>query len=60
MQSRSENLLDASRVMVNSTVGVFGLFDIATELGLEKNDEEFGQTLGYWGVGDGPYLGYWY
>jgi phospholipid-binding lipoprotein MlaA len=52
----STALLDASRVMVNSTVGVFGLFDIATELGLEKNDEDFGQTLGYWGVGDGPYL----
>lgn len=47
---------DISRVMVNTTVGVLGIIDVATELGIEKNDEDFGQTLGYWGVGDGPYL----
>jgi phospholipid-binding lipoprotein MlaA len=47
---------DISRVMVNTTVGVLGIMDVATELGIEKNDEDFGQTLGYWGVGDGPYL----
>jgi phospholipid-binding lipoprotein MlaA len=47
---------DVSRVMVNSTVGLLGFFDVASKLGLEKNDEDFGQTLGYWGVGDGPYL----
>ena len=47
---------DISRVMVNTTVGVLGVMDVATELGIEKNDEDFGQTLGYWGVGDGPYL----
>lgn len=47
---------DISRVMVNSTIGVLGIIDVATELGIEKNDEDFGQTLGYWGVGDGPYL----
>jgi phospholipid-binding lipoprotein MlaA len=47
---------DISRVMVNTTVGVLGIIDVATELGIEKNDEDFGQTLGYWGIGDGPYL----
>lgn len=46
----------ASRVIVNSTFGVFGLFDVATPWGLEKSNEDFGQTLGYWGVGPGPYL----
>ncbi len=47
---------DAGRVVVNTTVGLAGLLDIATEIGLEKNNEDFGQTLGYWGVGDGPFL----
>ena len=47
---------DLGRVVVNSTVGVLGFMDVATNLGLEKHNEDFGQTLGYWGVGDGPYL----
>ena len=47
---------DISRVMINTTVGILGIMDVATDLGIEKNDEDFGQTLGYWGVGDGPYL----
>ncbi|MGH8622982.1 MAG: MlaA family lipoprotein [Burkholderiales bacterium] len=47
---------DVARVLLNSTVGVLGLFDVATEIGLEKHNEDFGQTLGYWGIGDGPYL----
>jgi phospholipid-binding lipoprotein MlaA len=47
---------DISRIMVNTTVGILGIIDVATDLGIEKNDEDFGQTLGYWGVGDGPYL----
>lgn len=47
---------DVARLIVNSTVGVLGLFDVATEIGLEKHNEDFGQTLGYWGIGDGPYL----
>jgi ABC-type transporter lipoprotein component MlaA len=42
--------------VVNSTVGVLGFIDVASKIGLEKHDEDFGQTLGYWGVGDGPYL----
>jgi len=45
---------DASRVVINSTIGIFGLFDVA--VGLEKHDEDFGQTLGYWGIGSGPYI----
>jgi len=47
---------DVGRLLVNSTVGVLGLFDVATGMGLEKHNEDFGQTLGYWGIGDGPYL----
>jgi phospholipid-binding lipoprotein MlaA len=47
---------DVARLIVNTTVGVLGLIDVATEVGLEKNNEDFGQTLGYWGIGDGPYL----
>ena len=48
--------MDVSRLIVNTTVGVLGLFDVATKIGLEKHNEDFGQTLGYWGIGDGPYL----
>ena len=47
---------DLGRLLVNSTVGIFGLFDVASEVGLEKHDEDFGQTLAVWGVGDGGYL----
>lgn len=47
---------DAGRVMVNTTLGLGGLMDVASELGVEKRDEDFGQTLGYWGVPAGPYL----
>lgn len=52
----SEAMSDVGRVLINTTAGLFGLFDVATPAGLEKHDEDFGQTLGYWGVGDGPYL----
>ncbi len=52
----SEALSDAGRLLINSTAGLFGLFDVATPAGLEKHDEDFGQTLGWWGVGNGPYL----
>ncbi len=47
---------DTGRFLINSTVGFFGFFDVASHIGLEKHDEDFGQTLGYWGVGTGPYL----
>lgn len=49
-------LSDTGRLLINTTVGVLGLVDVATHLGLEKHNEDFGQTLGYWGVGNGPYL----
>ena len=47
---------DVARFIVNSTLGIAGLFDVATGLGLPEHDEDFGQTLGYWGVGQGVYL----
>ena len=47
---------DIGRLVINSTFGVAGLFDVATVAGLEKHEEDFGQTLGYWGFGDGPFL----
>ncbi len=47
---------DSLRFFVNSSIGMFGLFDMATHMGLQKNDEDFGQTLGVWGVHPGSYL----
>jgi phospholipid-binding lipoprotein MlaA len=47
---------DVSRFALNSTLGIVGLFDIASEAGLQKHKEDFGQTLGVWGVPSGPYL----
>jgi len=45
-----------ARVVVNTVVGVLGLFDVATSMNLERHPEDFGQTLGYWGVPSGPYV----
>ena len=47
---------DGMRFVFNSTFGLFGLHDVASDMGIEKRDEDFGQTLGYWGVGPGPYI----
>jgi len=47
---------DTARLLANSVFGVFGLIDVASPRGLYKNNEDFGQTLGVWGVGGGPYL----
>ncbi|MDP1605195.1 MAG: VacJ family lipoprotein [Rhodocyclaceae bacterium] len=47
---------DLGRVLINSTIGILGLFDVATEAGLEKHEEDFGQTFGRWGVGNGAYV----
>ncbi|PLX29393.1 MAG: ABC transporter [Alphaproteobacteria bacterium] len=44
------------RFIVNSTLGIVGLFDVASEIGLEKHEEDFGQTLESWGFESGPYL----
>lgn len=47
---------DTGRFLLNSTVGLGGLLDVATPAGLQGNDEDFGQTLAVWGVGSGPFL----
>jgi phospholipid-binding lipoprotein MlaA len=47
---------DTARLIVNTLMGLGGLFDVATRAGLEKNDRDFGQTLGKWSVRPGPYL----
>lgn len=49
-------LTSVFRFVLNSTIGIGGLFDVATWVGMERQPEDFGQTLGVWGVGDGPYL----
>ena len=51
-----EGLEDFSRFLINSTIGLLGIHDVATEAGLEKHNEDWGQTFGRWGVGTGPYL----
>ncbi|MDQ2068433.1 MlaA family lipoprotein [Natronospira bacteriovora] len=47
---------DTGRFLINTTIGIAGIFDPATLVGLEANNEDFGQTLGVWGFGPGPYL----
>jgi phospholipid-binding lipoprotein MlaA len=49
-------LRDTGRFLLNSTLGIAGLFDVATAVGLEANDEDLGQTLAVWGVGSGPFV----
>ena len=48
--------IDTSRVLFNTTFGLLGFFDVATKMELRKSDEDFGQTLGAWGVSSGPYV----
>lgn len=52
----SDGATDFARLLINSTLGVLGLFDVASEMGLDKHDEDIGQTLGKWGVGEGGYV----
>ena len=47
---------DGGRLLINSTIGLGGLFDVATGMGMGKHQEDFGQTLAVWGVGPGPYV----
>ncbi len=47
---------DFSRFLINSTIGLGGFIDVGSRFGLERHDEDFGQTLGVWGVGSGPFL----
>ena len=51
-----ESIETMFRVGVNTTIGLGGLIDVATEMQIEKHTEDFGQTLGYWGVKSGPYV----
>jgi phospholipid-binding lipoprotein MlaA len=48
--------VDTARLIFNTTFGLLGVIDVGTKMGLQRNDEDFGQTLGYWGVGSGPYV----
>jgi phospholipid-binding lipoprotein MlaA len=48
--------IDTARILFNTTFGLAGFFDVGTKMGLNRSDEDFGQTLGYWGVGSGPYV----
>ncbi|MGQ0546026.1 MAG: MlaA family lipoprotein [Betaproteobacteria bacterium] len=52
----SEAFDDWTRFLLNTTVGLLGIHDVASDLGLEKRNEDFGQTFGRWGAGTGPYL----
>ena len=52
----AESAADVGRFAVNSTVGLVGIFDVATGWGLEKRREDIGQAFGAWGIGSGPYL----
>jgi phospholipid-binding lipoprotein MlaA len=52
----AEGMSDITRFTLNSTFGLLGVLDIASEAGLHKHNEDFGQTLGAWGVDSGPYL----
>lgn len=51
-----EAVSDICRIAINTTVGLLGCFDVASKVGLEKHNEDFGQTLGRWGLGSGAYL----
>lgn len=52
----SDAASDGGRVLVNSTIGILGLIDVASDFGLEKHEEDFGQTFGRWGAGPGAYV----
>ena len=57
LQGKINNgISDLLRFTINSSLGVLGFFDVASNLGYEKHDEDFGQTLATWGMGAGPYI----
>jgi len=51
-----QTLSDGARIFFNTTIGLLGIFDVASGMDLPKHDEDFGQTLGYWGVDTGAYI----
>lgn len=57
LQLQAEDSVNTTwRILINTTFGLAGLFDVATEMGIHENDEDFGQTLGHYGAGNGPYI----
>lgn len=57
LQAKFHNAgVDTGRFLINTTAGLLGFFDVAKKVGLPRNDEDLGQTLGVWGVSSGPYL----
>lgn len=57
LQAKPGDALKSSgRFVINSTIGIFGLFDVASWIGIEEHKEDLGQTLAVWGVGSGPYV----
>ncbi|WP_428087743.1 MlaA family lipoprotein [Candidatus Thioglobus sp.] len=52
----TQSVTTLGRIVVNSTIGLYGLFDVASEIDLITDDEDFGQTMAVWGVGKGPYI----
>ena len=51
-----ESINDLSRFVINTTIGIGGIFDVASKMGLKRHEEDFGQTLAVWGVSEGPYI----
>ena len=51
-----KSLNDITRFLINSTIGLAGFIDVASKIGLDRHEEDFGQTLAVWGVGSGPYI----
>jgi phospholipid-binding lipoprotein MlaA len=51
-----KSLNDITRFIINSTIGLAGFVDVASKIGLDRHEEDFGQTLAVWGVGPGPYI----
>ncbi len=57
LQGKGKNgLTESGRFFVNSTIGFAGLIDVATDMGVEKHNEDFGQTFAKWGIPDGPFV----
>lgn len=57
LQAKFQNTAESGgRFVLNSTVGMLGFFDVASKMGMQSHEEDFGQTLGYWGAQAGPYL----
>ena len=51
-----KSINDLTRFVINTTIGIGGFIDVASKIGLERHEEDFGQTLAVWGVGQGPYI----